>query len=62
MVVSKGKLSCFGFKLAGNVHLKQEISWGLGLGIVSTLIETSLAGKEYRFVGDLSFLQTVVFI
>lgn len=62
LVVSKGKLSRYGFKLAGNVQLKQTISWGLGLGIISTLIETSLPGKESIVAGELSSLQTVVFI
>lgn len=61
-VVSRVKLSRYGFKLAGIVRLKKVISWGLGLGIVSTLIETSLAGEENRFAGKFHFLQTVVFI
>jgi hypothetical protein len=42
--------------------MEKVISWGLSLGFVSTLIETSLAGKESRVVGELSFLQTVIFI
>jgi len=37
LVVSKGKLSRYGFKLAGSVQVEQSISWGLGLGIISTL-------------------------
>jgi membrane protease YdiL (CAAX protease family) len=62
LVVSRGKLSRYGFKLAENVHLKQVILWGLGLGITSTLIATPLAGRESTVEGELSFLQTVVFI
>jgi len=62
LVVSNGKLSRYGFKLARNVQLKRVISWGLGLGIMSTLIETSLPGKESIVVGELTFLQTVVFV
>jgi hypothetical protein len=42
--------------------MEKVISRGLSLGFVSTLIETSLAGEENRFVGGFSFLQTVVFI
>jgi hypothetical protein len=61
MVVGKGKLSCYGFRPAGNFQLIQVILWGLGLGIVSSLIETPLAGEENRFAGEWSFLQTVVF-
>ena len=62
VVVSRGKLSRYGFKLVGNIQQKQVISWGLGLGIISTLIETSLPGKEGIVLGELTFLQTVVFI
>ena len=62
VVVSRGKLSHYGFKLVGNIQQKQVISWGLGLGIISTLIETSLPGKEGIVSGELTFLQTVVFI
>jgi hypothetical protein len=42
--------------------MEKVISRGLSLGFVSTLIETSLAGKESRVAGELSVLQTVVFI
>lgn len=62
LVVSKGKLSRYGLKRAGNIQLKQVISWRLGRGIISKLIEASLAGKESFISGELSFLQTVVFI
>lgn len=62
LVVSKGKLSRYGFKRAENVQLKQSILWGLGLGIISTLIEMSLPGKESIVSGELTFLQTVVFV
>jgi len=62
LVVSKGKLSRYGFKLAGNLQVKQVISWGLGLGIISTLIQASVPGKEAIVSGELTFLQTVVFI
>ena len=62
LAVSKGKLSRYGFKLAGNIQLKHVISWGLGLGIISTLIEAALPGKESIVWEELSFLQTVVFV
>ncbi len=62
LVVSKVKLGRYGFKRARNVHLKQVVSWGLGLGIISTLIETSLPGAGSVVLGELSFLQTVVFV
>jgi len=62
LLVSKGKLSRYGFKLARNVQLKQVISWGLSLGIISTLIEVSLPGEEGVVSGELTFLQTVVFV
>jgi membrane protease YdiL (CAAX protease family) len=62
LVVSKGRLSRYGFKLADNVQLGQVISWGLGLGMISTLIETSLPGEGTVVAGELSLLQTVVFI
>lgn len=62
LVVSKGKLFRYGLKRAGNIQLKQVISWRLGLGIILTLIEASLAGKESLVSGELSFLQTVAFI
>lgn len=62
LVASKGKLSRYGFKLARNVQVRQIILCGLGLGIISTLIAASLPGKESSVAGELSFLQTVVFI
>jgi membrane protease YdiL (CAAX protease family) len=62
LVASKGKLSRYGFRLAENAQLKQSISWGLGLGIISTLIEASLPGKESLVSGELTFLQIVVFV
>ena len=62
LVVSKGKLARYGFKMAGNIQLKQIILLGLGIGIILTLVEASLPGKESSILGDLSFLQTVVFI
>jgi uncharacterized protein len=62
LVVSKGELCRYGFKRARNFQLKQVISWGLGLGIISTLIETSLPVAGSVVLGELSFLQTVVFV
>ena len=62
LVASKGKLSRYGFKLARNVQVRQIILCGLSLGIISTLIAASLPGKESSVAGELSFLQTVVFI
>ena len=35
LVVSKGKLSRYGLKRAGNIQRKQVISWRLGRGIIS---------------------------
>lgn len=62
LVAGKGKLARYGFRLAKNVQLKQIILWGLGLGIISTLSESSLPGKESIVPGELTFLQMVVFI
>ena len=62
LVASKSKLSRYGFKPARNVQVRQIILCGLGLGIISTLIAASLPGKESSVAGELSFLQTVVFI
>ncbi len=62
LAAGKGRLSRYGFKLARNAQVKQVILWGLGLGIISTLAATSLPGKESSLAGELSLLQTVVFI
>lgn len=62
LIVSKGELSRYGFKLTRDIQMKQIISWGLGLGIISTLIESSIPGKENVVWEELSFLQTIVFI
>jgi len=62
LVVSKGKLSRYGFKLTRNIRLGQIVLWGLGIGIISTLIEGSLPGEGSDMVGELSFLQQIIFI
>jgi membrane protease YdiL (CAAX protease family) len=62
LVVGKGKLSRYGFQLATNGHLRQVVLWGLGLGIVSTLIEAIVPGKEGSITGEMSLLQIVVFV
>lgn len=62
LVVSKGKLSRYGFKLTRNIRLGQIVLWGLGIGIISTLIEGSLPGEGSGMVGELSFLQQIIFI
>jgi membrane protease YdiL (CAAX protease family) len=62
LVAGKGKLSRYGFKMVRNVQVKQLILWGLGLGIISTLVAAFLPGEESSVSGELSFLQTVVFI
>jgi membrane protease YdiL (CAAX protease family) len=62
LIVSRGKLSRYGFKRAEDIHLKQIVLWGLGIGIISTALAAFLPGRESIVSGRLTFLQTVVFI
>jgi membrane protease YdiL (CAAX protease family) len=62
LVAGKGRLSRYGFQPPRNGRLGQVILWGLGLGVISTLIEAMVPGEESSVPGELSFLQTVVFI
>jgi len=62
LAVSKGKLSTYGFKPARSIRLKRIVLLGLGIGIISTLIEGSLPGEGSGMVGELSFLQQIIFI
>lgn len=62
LIASKGRLARYGFRPAGDIQLKQIILWGLGIGIISALIGSSLPGKEVDVTGELSFFQTIILI
>ncbi|OYD14565.1 hypothetical protein CH333_07735 [candidate division WOR-3 bacterium JGI_Cruoil_03_44_89] len=64
LVLSKGKISTYGFKLAKNTQLKQIILLGLGIGIIGTLIQSCIPRKvtPFAFMENYSFIQTVIFV
>ena len=62
LFLSKGKISTYGFKMAGNIKLEPIIFLSLGIGIVGTLIQSRLPMKEPGFIENFSFIQVVIFI
>lgn len=62
LVLSKGKISTYGFKIARNIQLKPIILLSLGIGIIGTLIQSCLPMKGPVFIEAFSFIQIVIFI
>jgi len=62
LILSKGKISIYGFKIGENVQLKQIALVSLGIGIIGALIQSSLPGKSLAFIEKYSFLQVVIVI
>ena len=62
LLLSKGKISTYGFKIVRDIQLKQIILLSLGIGISVNLIQPFLPGEGLTFIGEFSFLQIVIFI
>jgi membrane protease YdiL (CAAX protease family) len=62
LLLSKGKISTYGFRMAGNIKLKSIIFLSLGIGIVGTLIQSRLPMNVPGFIENFSFIQVVIFI
>lgn len=62
LILSKGKITTYGFTLPAHMRLMWIIIIGLALGFVSTLLTNVLPSKGMTFVEDFSFLQTVILI
>ncbi|MEA3454485.1 MAG: CPBP family intramembrane glutamic endopeptidase [Candidatus Caldatribacteriota bacterium] len=62
LVLSKGKISTYGFKIAKNIQLKQIVLLSLGIGIIGALIQSCLPIKEPAFIENFSFIQIVIFV
>jgi membrane protease YdiL (CAAX protease family) len=62
LILSKGKISTYGFKMARNIQLKRIILLSLGIGIIGALIQFHLPMEEPGFEENFSFIQTVIFI
>lgn len=62
LALSKGRLSGYGFRIAGNLQIKRVAILGLVIGVLMTLLEPLLAIEEHAAVADLSFVQIVVIV
>jgi len=62
LIVGKGKLSRYGFQFPRNMQPGPVVLLGLGIGIIAALVANALPGEEGSVVGELSFLQQVIFI
>jgi len=62
LVLSKGRLSTYGFKLTRNIQLKGIILFSFGIGIVGALIQSFIPGEGLTFLEEFSFLRIVIFI
>ncbi len=62
LIVSKGKLTRYGFRITKDLRLWKVVLWGAGIGIISTLTLIILPGEESQLPEGFSFLQVVIFI
>ena len=62
LILSKGRISTYGFKLTRNIQLKQILFWSFGIGIGGTLIQSFIPGEGLTFLEDFSFPRMVISI
>jgi membrane protease YdiL (CAAX protease family) len=62
LIISKGKLSTFGFRLGKNYLWTPMIALGVLTGVVFTIILNVLPETSKSFLPDYSFAQTVIFV
>lgn len=62
LILSKGKLNTYGFKITKHVSLKQIIPLSLGIGFIGALIGSFIFIENSASTEAFSFVQTVVFI
>lgn len=62
LIISKGRLSTFGFRLGRNYHWTPMIALGVVTGVVLTIISNMLPETSNSFLQDYSFAQTVIFV
>jgi hypothetical protein len=52
LLLSKGKISTYGFKIARDIQIKQIILLSLGIGISANLILSFLPGRGLTFIEE----------
>jgi len=62
LILSKGRISTYGFKLTRDIQLKQITLWSLGIEAVGTLIQSFIPGEEATFFEEFSFPRIVISI
>jgi len=62
LVLSKGKISTYGFKIPKNIQLKRIVLLSLGIGIIGALIQSYFPMKEPASIEKFSFIQIVIFV
>lgn len=60
--ISRGDLSRYGIRLPDALPLRQVVTLGLAIGIVSTVVASLVPGKDSPLATELTFIQTVVFL
>jgi len=61
-VLSKGRISTYGFKLTEDLQLKGIILWSFGIGVGGALIQSFIPGEGLAFLEDFSFPRIVISI
>ncbi len=62
LLLSKSKISTYGFKSARNIQLKPIILLSLSIGIIGALIQSFFPIKQFDSIENFSFIQIVIFI
>ena len=62
MILSRGKISTYGFKRMDDIPLKRITLLGLSTGIIATLLGPFIPLEEIPSAEDFSFLQVIIFI
>ncbi|MCK4631761.1 MAG: CPBP family intramembrane metalloprotease [candidate division Zixibacteria bacterium] len=62
LLVSRGRISLYGFKVARDLTWGRVVLLGLGLGVLMSAVGLLLAPDKHPSMQDFSFLQTVVII
>jgi len=62
LILSKGRISSYGFKLTRDIRLKQITLWSFGIAVVGTLLQAFIPGKGLTFLEGFSFPRVVIFI
>ena len=62
LIINKGNLSKYGFKMGKSVSWKSIIPLGLAFGIIGSIIQSNIPGKGLTFVGEFTFLQVIIFV